>query len=72
MSTDLPPIVEAVVLRVQPGDAIVLKVDQDVSQDQAERVRCAWKAAVRGSDAEFVPVVVMSGAVSMTVTRVEQ
>jgi hypothetical protein len=70
--SDLPRIVEATVLRVQPGDSIVLTVDADLTRRDAEKLRAAWQSAVRGSDAEMVPVVVMSERVSLTIARVEQ
>jgi hypothetical protein len=61
---DETPLVEAKILRLEPGDIIALRVADELSPDQAKLLQEAGKAAFPGHD-----VAVLSGGIDLVVVR---
>jgi hypothetical protein len=58
------PIVEAKILRVEPGDIIALRLSEEISVEQAQRSREYGEAAFPGHT-----VAVLSGGIDLVVVR---
>lgn len=65
----MPPIADAVVLRVQPGDAIAVTVAVPISLEAAERFKVAWRKVVSGTALEHVPVILLDGGTQVSIMR---
>jgi hypothetical protein len=57
---DLPRAVEATVVRVKPGDVLILRTDESLSLEQADRIKRRWEADTARLGFR-VPVIVLSG-----------
>jgi hypothetical protein len=67
----LPEIKEALLLRVQPGDAIVLRVERSIDRETADRLRAEWHRMWTGTALAGVPCVLLDGGADLTVVRRE-
>ena len=61
---------EASILRLQPGDVLLVKLDRQVSESEVARFRDTWKAMVEGSHLEHVRVLILQNA-DVAVLRAE-
>jgi hypothetical protein len=60
---------EAMILRVQPGDAIVLKPGRTLSDQELARLKENWQSTFRGSALADIPLVILDAASELTVVR---
>ena len=68
MSERIEELCELAILRLQPGDAIVLLWPGHLSLEGGERLRASVQRAL-GPQWDRVPVVVLDGGVSLAVAR---
>lgn len=66
--TALPDINDVARWRMQPGDVLVLTVDAQITRQQAQALREAWRSQVKQ---EPVDVVVLGGGLRLQVVNVD-